>query len=603
MANEKKKSTGRAKTTKTEKRAEPKKTIKKNTTAAKTFRRKGASKKPVKKTPKPAVRIAFLGGLNEIGKNLTVFECMDDMMILDCGMAFPDGDMLGVDMVIPDFTYLEQNKEKIRGVVITHGHEDHIGGLPYLLSKMNVPIYGTPLTIGLIANKLKEHSHIDAATLESRSAGDHIRLGCFDVELIHVNHSIPDSVGVAIHSPAGTIVHTGDFKIDYTPMSGGMIDLSRFAQLGDEGVLALLADSTNAGRQGYTPTEQTVADSFDTLFRRARRSRIIIATFASNISRIQQIINCAEKNGRKVAFSGRSMINYMNVAKELGYLEVSDSTIIDIDRLKEYPPERIVLATTGSQGEPMSALSRMAYSDHRKVEVGAGDFIIISANPIPGNERTVGNVVDELLKRGCEVVYESMYEVHVSGHACTEELKLIHSLVKPKYFIPVHGEQKHLRKHMSIAQSLGMDKKNIYVGDIGKVVELSETGMKEAETVTAGKVFVDGLGVGDVGSIVLRDRKHLGQDGLIIIVASLDVYDGHVVSGPDIVSRGFVYVRESGDLMDEIKETSLEILDSCSRKNIHEWGVIKNKLKDDVLKLINRETGRSPMILPILMEV
>ena len=603
MANEKKKSTGRAQPKKTEKRAEPKKSENKRKVATKKFHRKSSVKKPEKKVPKPAVRIAFLGGLNEIGKNLTVFECMDDMMILDCGMAFPDGDMLGVDMVIPDYTYLEQNKEKIRGVVITHGHEDHIGGLPYLLSKINVPIYGTPLTVGLIANKLKEHSHIDAAVLESRSAGDHIKLGCFDVELIHVNHSIPDSVGVAIHSPAGTIVHTGDFKIDYTPMSGGMIDLSRFAQLGDEGVLALLADSTNAGRQGYTPTEQKVADSFDTLFRRARHSRIIIATFASNISRIQQIINCAEKNGRKVAFSGRSMINYMNVAKELGYLEVNDSTIIDIDRLKDYPPEKIVLATTGSQGEPMSALSRMAYSDHRKVEVGAGDFIIISANPIPGNERTVGNVVDELLKRGCEVVYESMYEVHVSGHACTEELKLIHSLVKPKYFIPVHGEQKHLRKHMSIAQSLGMDRKNIYVGDIGKVVELSEDGMKEAETVTAGKVFVDGLGVGDVGSIVLRDRKHLGQDGLIIIVASLDVYDGHVISGPDIVSRGFVYVRESGDLMDEIKELSLEILDTCSRKNIHEWGVIKNKLKDDVSKLINKETGRSPMILPILMEV
>ncbi|MBQ3417647.1 MAG: ribonuclease J [Ruminococcus sp.] len=603
MANEKKKSTGRARTQKTEKRADDKKIIKKNTVTAKKFHRKSTVKKPPKKEPKPAVRIAFLGGLNEIGKNLTVFECLDDMIILDCGMAFPDGDMLGVDMVIPDYTYLEQNKEKIRGVVITHGHEDHIGGLPYLLSKMKVPIYGTPLTVGLIANKLKEHSHIDAADLQSRNAGDHIKLGCFDVELIHVNHSIPDSVGVAIHSPAGTIVHTGDFKIDYTPMSGGMIDLSRFAQLGDEGVLALLADSTNAGRQGYTPTEQKVADSFDTLFRRARHSRIIIATFASNISRIQQIINCAEKNGRKVAFSGRSMINYMNVAKELGYLEVNDSTIIDIDRLKDYPPEKIVLATTGSQGEPMSALSRMAYSDHRKVEVGAGDFIIISANPIPGNERTVGNVVDELLKRGCEVVYESMYEVHVSGHACTEELKLIHSLVKPKYFIPVHGEQKHLRKHMSIAQSLGMDRKNIYVGDIGKVVEISEEGMKEAETVTAGKVFVDGLGVGDVGSIVLRDRKHLGQDGLIIIVASLDVYDGHVISGPDIVSRGFVYVRESGDLMDEIKELSLEILDTCSRKNIHEWGVIKNKLKDDVAKLINKETGRSPMILPILMEV
>ena len=585
--------------------APAKKVIYKPTVTAnseKSASKRSAGKK--KKTPaKPPIRIAFLGGLNEIGKNMTVFECEGDMIILDCGMAFPDGDMLGVDMVIPDFTYVEQNRDKVRGVIITHGHEDHIGGIPYLLSKLNVPIYGTPLTIGLIENKLKEHSLSAPAQLIKKNAGDHIKLGCFDIELIHVNHSIPDSVGMAIHSPAGTIVHTGDFKIDYTPMSGGMIDLSRFAQLGDEGVLALLADSTNAGRPGYTPTEQKVADSFDNLFMKARRSRIIIATFASNISRIQQIINCAQKYGRKVAFSGRSMINYMNVAQELGYVKVPDNLIIDIDQLKEYPPEKIVLATTGSQGEPMSALSRMAYSDHRKVEVGTGDFIIISANPIPGNERTVGNVVDELLKRGCEVVYESMYEVHVSGHACQEELKLIHSLVKPRYFIPVHGEQKHLRKHVGLSTSIGKDRKDIYVGDIGKVVELSENGMKEVETVTAGKVFVDGLGVGDVGSIVLRDRKHLGQDGLIIIVASLDVYDGHVISGPDIVSRGFVYVRESGDLMDDIRELSMEILDECSRRNIHEWGVIKNRVKDDVAKLIVKSTGRSPMILPILMEV
>ncbi len=558
-----------------------------------------------KKTPikKPPIKIAFLGGLNEIGKNITLFECENDIIILDCGMAFPDGDMLGVDMVIPDFTYIEQNKEKIKGVVITHGHEDHIGGLPYLLSKINVPIYGTPLTVGLIENKLKEHSLENSVSLNTVKAGDSVKLGCFNVELIHVNHSIPDAVGVAVHSPAGTVVHTGDFKIDCTPMSGGMIDLSRFASLGDEGVLALLADSTNAERPGYTPTEQTVSDSFDTLFRRARHNRIIIATFASNISRVQQIINCAEKYGRKVAFSGRSMVNYMSVAKELGYLKVPENLIIDIDKLKEYPPEKIVLVTTGSQGEPMSALSRMAYSDHRKVEVGTGDFIIISANPIPGNEKTVGNVVDELLKRGCEVVYESMYEVHVSGHACVEELKIIQSLVKPKYFIPAHGEQKHLRKNMDIALSLGMSRKNIFIGDIGSQVELCDDYMKEIEKVPAGKVFVDGLGVGDVGSIVLRDRKHLGQDGLIIIVASLDVYDGHVISGPDIVSRGFVYVRESEDLLDEIKALSLEVLENCARRNVHEWGTIKNRIKDEVAKLIVKDTGRSPMILPILMEV
>ena len=572
-------------------------TVKTNTKSKK----QRTSKK--KAPPKPPVRVSFLGGLNEVGKNLTVFECENDMVIIDCGMAFPDGDMLGVDLVIPDYTYLEQNRDKIRGVVITHGHEDHIGGIPYLLAKINVPIYGTPLTIGLIENKLKEHSLSEQPILIKKSAGDRFSLGCFDFELIHVNHSIPDAVAVAMRTPAGIIVHTGDFKVDYTPIEGRMTDLNRFAALGDEGVLALLAESTNAERAGYTQTEQKVTDSFDKLFSTARKQRIIIATFASNISRIQQIMNCALKYGRKVAFSGRSMINYMKVAQELGYVKVPDNLIIDIDQLKDYPPEKIVLATTGSQGEPMSALSRMAYSDHRKVSVGAGDFIIISAKPIPGNERTVGNVVDELLKRGCEVVYESMYDVHVSGHACQEELKLIHSLVKPQYFIPIHGEQKMLQKHRSLAIALGMDSKDIYIGDIGKCVDISEEGFKEAEPVTAGKVFVDGLGVGDVGSIVLRDRKHLGQDGLIIIVASLDVYDGHVISGPDIVSRGFVYVRESGDLMDDIKSLSLDILEDCSRRNIHEWGVIKNLVKDDIAKLIVRQTGRSPMILPILMEV
>ena len=594
--------------TKAKKNDNSKKSYKKtNNNVAPKVTSKSKAKKNYKKhepkvAPKPPIKIAFLGGLNEIGKNLTVFECNDDIIIIDCGMAFPDGDMLGVDLVIPDFSYIEQNKDRVKGIVITHAHEDHIGGLPYLLSKVNVPIYGTRLTVGLIENKLREHS-LDRVSLNVVDAGSSVKLGCFDVELIHVNHSIPDAVGVAIHSPAGTIVHTGDFKIDCTPMSGGMINLSRFAQLGDEGVLALLADSTNASRPGYTATEQTVADSFDTLFRRASHSRIIIATFASNISRVQQIINCAIKYDRKVAFSGRSMVNYMNTAKELGYLDVPDTLLIDIDQLKDYPMEKIVLVTTGSQGEPMSALSRMAYSDHRKVSVGAGDFIIISANPIPGNERTVGNVVDELLKRGCEVVHESMYEVHVSGHACQEELKILHSLVKPRYFIPVHGEQKHLRKHMDLALSLGMERENVFIGDIGKVIELSDHQMKELAPVQAGKVFVDGLGVGDVGSIVLRDRKHLGQDGLIIIVASLDVYDGHVISGPDIVSRGFVYVRESEGLLDEVKERALNILEDCAERNIHEWGVIKNKIKDDVAKLILQRTRRSPMILPILMEV
>ncbi len=552
---------------------------------------------------KPPVRIAFLGGLNEIGKNMTLFECMGDMVLLDCGMAFPDGDMLGVDLVIPDFSYVIENRDKLRGIVITHAHEDHIGGLPYLLSNVNIPIYSTSLTNGIIGNKLREHSLPKPAELKEVKAGERIRLGSIEVEFIRVNHSIPDAVGVALHTPGGTIVHTGDFKIDYTPTWGKPADLSAFARLGDEGVLCLMADSTNASRPGNTPTERTVSDSFDSLFKKAQNKRIIIATFASNVGRVQQIINCAHKYGRKVAFSGRSMINYMSVAIELGYLEVPEGLIIDIDMLSRYTPEQTVLITTGSQGEPMSALSRMAYSDHRKVSVGEGDCIIISANPIPGNERTVGNVVDELLKRGCEVIYESMYEVHVSGHACQEELKIIQCLTKPKYFIPVHGEQKHLRSHRELALSMGVPKENVYIGDVGKAVELTDTYLKEVDNVPAGKVFVDGLGVGDVGSIVLRDRKHLGQDGLIIVVASLDVYDGHVISGPDIVSRGFVYVKESENLLDEIRRVSREALEECADNNVGEWSVIKNRIKDVVSSLISERTGRYPMILPILMEV
>ncbi|MGN0551542.1 MAG: RNase J family beta-CASP ribonuclease [Acutalibacteraceae bacterium] len=576
---------------------------------AKNSARYGAAKrmKPKKQNTqavkKPSIKVAFLGGLNEIGKNITLFECNGDMFLLDCGMAFPDGEMLGVDLVIPDFTYVEENKDRIKGIVLTHGHEDHIGSLPYLLKNMSFPIYGTALTLGLVGNKLKEHNLLYKTKLNEVKAGDRVKLGCMEIEFIHVNHSIPDAVAVAIHSPAGTIVHTGDFKIDCTPTAGGMIDLAAFARLGEQGVLALFAESTNAERPGYTMTEQKVGESFETLFKRAENNRIIIATFASNISRVQQIINCAEKYGRKVAFSGRSMINYMSVAVELGYLKVPDGVIIDIDLLNRYPAEKVVLVTTGSQGEPMSALSRMAYSDHRKVEVGIGDFIIISANPIPGNEKTVGNVVDELMKRGCEVVYESMYEVHVSGHACQEELKIIHGLTKPQYFIPVHGEQKHLRKHASLAYSMGMDKKNVFIGDIGNVIELNKDYMKQLAPVPAGKIFVDGLGVGDVGSIVLRDRKHLGQDGLIIVVASLDSIDGHIISGPDIVSRGFVYVRESETLMEEIKQAARYVIDDCSYEHLHEWNVIKNKIKDEVSHLIYDKTRRTPMILPIIMEV
>ncbi len=572
--------------------------------------KKGQSSKMSKKAAKtskaakkPPVRVSFLGGLNEIGKNITLIECEGDILIVDCGMAFPDGDMLGVDLVIPDFTYIEQNVDRVRGIVLTHGHEDHIGGLPFLLAKVNVPLYGTPLTLGLVENKLREHSLINKVKMNVVNAGSTITLGCMEVKFIHVNHSIPDAVAFAIKTPGGTLVHTGDFKIDCTPISGDTIDLSSFAKVGDEGVLALLGESTNANRPGYTRTEQMVSDSLDNLFKKAEKYRIIIATFASNVNRVQQIIDCAEKYGRKVAFSGRSMVTYMDVASKLGYLNVPKNTLIDIDMLKKYPPEQIVLITTGSQGEPMSALSRMAYSDHRKVMVGEGDFIIISANPIPGNEKSVGNIVDELLKRGCKVIYESMYDVHVSGHACQEELKLMHRLVRPKYFIPVHGEQKHLRKHAELAEFLGMDKQHIYIGDVGDTVEICDDYMKPVGTVPAGRVFVDGLGVGDVGSIVLRDRKHLAQDGLLIIVASLDVYDGHVISGPDIVSRGFVYVRESEGLLDEVRKLGLSILEDCAEKNIHEWGAIKNRLREEISKLISQRTRRSPMILPILQEV
>ena len=551
----------------------------------------------------PTVKITFLGGLNEIGKNITLFECEDDMFLLDCGMAFPDGDMLGVDLVIPDFTYIERNKDKIKGIVLTHGHEDHIGAIPYLLKKMNVPIYGTALTLGLVSSKLKEHGLQSKAKLNVVKAGQRIKLGRIGIEFIHVNHSIPDSVGVAINTSAGTIVHTGDFKIDCTPTTGEMIDLSRFAELGKQGVLALMADSTNAERRGYTLTEQNIGHTFDMLFKEAENDRIIIATFASNLGRIQQILDCAHKYGRKVAFSGRSMINNMTIASELGYVNVPEGLVIDIDMLGQYAKNQVVLITTGSQGEPMSALSRMAYSDHRKVEVGPEDYIIISANPIPGNEKMVSSVVNELMKHGCKIASESMYEVHVSGHACQEELKIIQGLTKPKYFIPVHGEQKHLVKHANLAMDMGMPRSNIFIGDIGNVIELSKSSMKQLPSVPSGKVLVDGLGVGDVGSIVLRDRKHLGQDGLIVVVVTLERGTGMVVAGPDVVSRGFVYVRESEPLMEEARNAVMRALEDCDKQGIHEWSVMKNNIRDELSKVLYDKTRRSPMILPIIMEV
>jgi ribonuclease J len=555
-----------------------------------------------KNSQKPAIRAYFLGGLNEIGKNFTVFECQDDMIIVDCGMAFPDDDMFGVDMVIPDFTFVERNADKIRGVVLTHGHEDHIGALPYLLKKFNFPIYGTRFTLALVNNKLKEHGLSGKVRAVSVRPGDHIRLGCMDVEFIHVNHSIPDAVALAIHSPAGTLVHTGDFKIDCTPTQGEMTDLCRFAELGKEGVLGMFCDSTNAERVGYTKSESQVDNSFDILFSRAVHSRIIIATFASNVSRVQQIINCAVKYGRKVALSGRSMVNVMSIGIEMGYLDVPKGVLIDLDTINRYPKEKIVLVTTGSQGEPMSALTRMAFADHRKVEVGPGDFIIISARPIPGNEKTIGNVIDELMKRGCQVIYESMYEVHVSGHACQEELKLLQSLVKPKYFIPVHGEQKHLRKNAQLAYALGKQPKDVFIGDNGDVVELHQDYMKRLPSVPAGRVLVDGLGVGDVGSIVLRDRRRLAEDGLIVAVCTISSEDGHIVSGPDVVSRGFVYVRESEPLMDEARNVVTKVLESCAGGKVHDWGTLKTKIKDALSRLLYDRTRRSPMILPIIME-
>nr|WP_317412746.1 RNase J family beta-CASP ribonuclease [uncultured Solibaculum sp.] len=554
------------------------------------------------KEQKP-VRIYYLGGLNEIGKNMTLYECGDDMFIVDCGLAFPDDDMLGVDLVIPDFTFVERNKDKIRGVVLTHGHEDHIGSLPYLLKQVNVPVYGTRLTLGLVEGKLREHGILNKAKLNVIHPGDVVQMGCMSVEAIHVNHSIPDAVAFAIKTPSGTIIMTGDFKIDCTPIQGEMIDLARFAELGKEGVLALMADSTNAERPGYTKSERSVGESFDALFKKAEHRRIIIATFASNVHRVQQIIDAAVHYGRKVAVSGRSMVNVVNIGMELGYLSVPDGVLVDIDVLNRYPKDQVVIITTGSQGEPMSALSRMAMSDHRKVVVGPDDYIIISANPIPGNEKTVGHVVNELMKHGCEVVYEKMYEVHVSGHACQEELKIMLGIVKPKFFIPVHGEQKHLHKHMTLAKGMGIPADHILISEIGKVVELTPNSMKVVGTVPAGRVLVDGLGVGDVGSIVLRDRKHLAEDGLIVVVASIDAESGFVVSGPDIVSRGFVYVRESEMLMDDAKRLVRRVLEDCADKNVREWGTIKNRVREDLSRLLYERTKRSPMILPIIMEV
>lgn len=558
------------------------------------------AKEPVRRTP---VKIIPLGGLNEIGKNFTVIECSNDMFVIDCGLAFPDSEMPGVDIVIPDFSYVEKNQEKLRGVVLTHGHEDHIGGLPYFLKKFNVPVYGTRLTLGLVEGKLKEHGLLGTVKLNVVTPRQTVKLGCMAVEFIRVNHSIPDAVGMAIHTPAGVLIHTGDFKVDYTPIEGGIIDLPRFAELGNKDVLALMADSTNAERPGYTMSERKVGESFVKLFNKAEGKRIIIATFASNVHRVQQIINNAVTHGRKVAVSGRSMVNVISKGIELGYLKVPDGVLVDIDTISRYAPEKMVIVTTGSQGEPMSALTRMSANEHRNVTITPMDFIIISANPIPGNEKYVTKVVNDLMRLGAEVIYESMYEVHVSGHACQEEQKLLLSITKPKFFIPVHGEYKHLMKHRDTALSVGIPESNIIIADIGNVIETDGVDMKITGQVPAGKVLVDGLGVGDVGAIVLRDRKHLAQDGLIIAVATIDRASGDILAGPDVVSRGFVYVRESEELMAEAQKLLTETLQDCLDRNMKDWNTIKGRMKDNLSDFIFTKTKRSPMILPIIMEL
>ncbi len=549
------------------------------------------------------VKFTALGGLNEIGKNLYVYECCNDMFIVDCGLAFPDEDMPGVDLVVPDFTYLEKNRDRFRGIVLTHGHEDHIGALPYLLKKINVPIYGTRLTLGLVEGKLKEHNLLSQASLNVVEPRQNVRMGCMSVEFIRVNHSIPDACALAIHTPAGVIVHTGDFKVDYTPIEGGIIDLARFGELGNRGVLALMSESTNAERPGYTKSERSVGESFKNLFNSAEGKRIIIATFSSNIHRIQQIIDQAVIHDRKVAVSGRSMTNVIAKAVELNYIKMPEGMLIDIEDVNKYPPEKLVICTTGSQGEPLSALSRMSSGDHRQVTITPMDFIIISANPIPGNEKLVTKVVNDLMKQGADVIYESMYEVHVSGHACQDELKMMIALTKPKFFIPIHGEYKHLKKHSKLAIGMGIPEDHIFIADLGQVLETDGVDMKFTGTVPSGRVMVDGYGVGDVGSVVLRDRKHLAEDGVMIIVATIDRESGNVLAGPDIVSRGFVYVRESEQLIDEAKQLMKQVMENCRDRNIREWGNIKSAMRDALSDYIYSKTKRSPMILPIIMEV
>ncbi|NLY44727.1 MAG: ribonuclease J [Tissierella sp.] len=547
------------------------------------------------------LKIIPLGGMGEVGKNLTVFEYKDDIILVDCGMTFPEDEMLGVDIVIPDITYLIKNKDKIRGLFLTHGHEDHVGAIPYTLKKLNFPIYGTKLTLGLLETKLKEHK-LGKVNLNVVKHGDTIKAGKFDIEFIRTGHSIPDSCAMAIHSPVGTVVHTGDFKVDFTPISGDVTDLHKFAELGSKGVLCLMSDSTNAERPGFTMSESTVGDTFRELFGRSK-GRIIVATFASNVHRVQQIINAAELNNRKIVLSGRSMVNNTTVANELGYLTIQDGTLIDINDMDKYRNDELVLITTGSQGEPMSALTRIANAEHRKISLLPDDLVILSASPIPGNEKTISRVINKLIETGTEVIYDALAEVHVSGHARQEELKLIHTLVNPKYFIPAHGEYRHLRANADIAEALGMSEENIFILDNGNCVEFTKTKANRGPSVTSGNILVDGLGVGDVGNIVLRDRKHLSEDGLIVIVVTMSKQDGTVIAGPDIISRGFVYVRESEDLMEAAKDVVKKVLDDCEKKKITDWATLKFNIRDGLRGYLYEKIKRNPMILPIIMEV
>jgi ribonuclease J len=551
---------------------------------------------------KDKIKIIPLGGVNEIGKNMTVIEYKDEIIIIDSGLKFPEQEMFGIDVVIPDITYLVKNVDKIKGIFLTHGHEDHIGALPYVLKQVNVPVYGTKLTLGIVETKLKEHGLLSSVELRRMNPKDIIKLDNMAVEFIKTNHSIADSVAIAIHTPLGIVLHTGDFKIDYTPIDGEVADLGRFGELGRKGVLALLADSTNVERSGYTMSESTVGEAFEKIFLNAS-GRIIVATFASNIHRIQQIVTVSEKYGRKVAVSGRSMENIANVAIELGYLSIDNDVFIGIDAINKYPPEKVTIITTGSQGEPMSALSRIANGEHKKVSIVEGDLVVLSASPIPGNEKFVSRVVNDLFRKGAEVIYESLAEVHVSGHACQEELKLMHTLTKPKFFIPVHGEYRHLKQHGELSIKLGMPKENVILSDTGDVIELTRDSIRKNGTVVSGQVFVDGLGVGDVGNIVLRDRKHLSQDGILTVVVTIEKEGGKVIAGPDIISRGFVYVRESEDLMEEARLIVRDALKECEENRITDWSTMKTNIKDVLRTFLYEKTKRKPMILPIIMEI